>query len=366
MSSTGSSQLAREESETLFSAYERILGGRSSSKELDNDGFRDTQVRSNGRFFDITEHWTSQGEPGEIIPTGQSLKIAALSTRRYGEHSLLLRRIHIPDKPPKLQLEIQSTTLQRAFRAVTGNLGSMNVQATPIIIPAPFHELYHFREELEAMMQTADSDLAQELKLLKDFEAEHISRTIDLEQIEDHKKHKTISYEYLWSIFKPHELILLQNQIANNLVTLACGVMQKFSRDLENDKWYIQIQCMAFNGEHFGPVTRSFGFAAFPGVVNIESLPAYPLSFCKEASPVKAALLERGKAFIQLCRADQPANTQAKPSGCLREYQGPVWVQQKDWETKGMEFFDDPQDTVSESAASWTKREHIMKLTFVY
>jgi hypothetical protein len=215
------------------------------------------------------------------------------------------------------------------------------------------------------MMQSAESDLARELKLFKDFEAEHISRTTDLKQIEYHKKHGTISYGYLWSIFKPHKLILLRNQITNNLVTLACGIMQKFSIDPDNDEWCIEIQCMAFDGEHFGPGTRTFAFAAFPGIVDIESLPAYPLSFFKEASAVKLALVERGKAFIQLCRANQPMNTQTKPSGCLREYQGPVWIQQEDRGEEGMNFFDDPQDTVSESAASLTKREQIMKLTFM-
>ncbi|CAH0057271.1 unnamed protein product [Clonostachys solani] len=344
MAST-SSGFEATESETLFGSYEEVLRARSSGQGEADDA-QHTALRFSGRLFDITEHWDSHDEPGEVIPTGQPPKTAARSMHRYSEHSLLVRRIQLPQQEQRMQLEIQSSSLQHVFREITGRLHSINVMADPIIIKAPFHELYYFRAELEERRtKVANADLRQELKLFKDFENEHLSRTLNMKQIAHHQKHGTITYEYLWSIFKPHEFILLRSQITNNLTLLSCGMMQKFWINADTGEWWIQIRCMGYNGQQFGPVETNFKFQPFPGVKNIRDLPAYPLSYCPKIADIKAALLERGKGFIRLCQGDEQTDVPGKLSGCLRDYDGPVWVQRENWKKNGMEFFDDPHDT---------------------
>lgn len=168
-------------------------------------------------------------------------------------------------------------------------------------------------------------------------------RTLKLTQVEEHKRQGTIQIEHLWSLFKPHEIIVLQTH-AMPRVTRACAVLQKYWVDLDRGKWFIEVQCMSFDGHRFGPIRKRFSFPIFPGVVPIDSLEAYPLSSSQNEAAVREELKMRGLAFIKLCRDSQVGRDHA--SGCLRDYCGPVWVQKESYNTEGTEFFDVPKNTV--------------------
>ncbi|KLU90668.1 hypothetical protein MAPG_10520 [Magnaporthiopsis poae ATCC 64411] len=321
----------------------------------DNKGSGSTDKSFNGRFFDVTEHWLSPNEPGECVPTGQ-ISNTAVSRRRYGENSLLLRRIIVPQKQPKLQLEIQSTSLQKAFRAITGDLASLNVNANPIVIQAPYYELYHFREELKAAFDATKLEgLKKELQLFFDFEDEHMSRALNLREIEDHLQppRPTIQFEHLWALFKPHELILLQTVTPASSTVQSCGVLEKYWIDQGTDglAWFIQVRHMDFDGERFGVVQETFKFPAFNGVLDVDSLPAYPLSFCTDQHGVRKALAETSKTYIELCKGVPASPSKTRTKGCLRDYHGPAWVQRPDSRygdrKNGMRLFDPPEDMIS-------------------
>ncbi|KAL8346695.1 hypothetical protein RB598_000540 [Gaeumannomyces tritici] len=310
----------------------------------------------NGRFFDVTEHWLSPSEPGECVPTGQ-LPDTAVSRSRYGENSLLLRRILVPQNQPKLQLEIQSTSLQKAFSDITDDLATLNVHANPIVIQAPYHELYHFRKELKAACHSAKSEnLRQELQLFLNFEDEHMARASNLKEIDNHLQlsHPTIRFEYLWALFKPHELVLLKTVAAASSTVQSCAVLERYwvEQGGAGFTWLIQVRHMEFDGEGFGVVQETFRFPAFNGVLNVDSLPAYPLSFCTDQHGVRKALAETSKAYIKLCKADPVGSSKTQTKGCLRDYRGPVWVSRPNARysgdyREGMRLFDSPEEMIS-------------------
>lgn len=332
-----------------FSEYAKVARRYSSDANPNVKNEAGQRHEGNGRFFDVTEHWISMLEPGECIPTGQAPKVKAVSRSRYGDYSMLLRRKVYPSPTlPLLQLEIQSPSLQRIFGEITGDLASINVYANPIIIKAPYHELYHFREELKAAQKEPmiTEHLKGELQLFRDFEDEHLSSTINIKAIEDHKKHRNISSEYLWALFKPRELVVLQTETAATSSIRSCAVYQKFWIDLDSGFWFVQVQYMSSDCRRIGPVERTFTFPLFTGVLPIDSLPIFPLSYLNDSD--REALLktleENGKEFIKLCKGSQGGA--GGKWGHLRGYQGPVWVQQKEYKVDGTGFFDAPADTV--------------------
>lgn len=78
-----------EDSPVGFSTYSKLIrynGGSEPGRESWGERV------SNGRFFDVTELWLSDFEPGECIPTGQSLG-TEVARGRFSENSPLLRRI---------------------------------------------------------------------------------------------------------------------------------------------------------------------------------------------------------------------------------------------------------------------------------
>lgn len=352
------------ESPAGFLSYANIVQGHFSEPVSNgennniNEGNAGPQpkVGSNGRFFDVTEHWVSQDEPGECFPTAQSSKPALITSRRFGEHSLLLRRILIPQSPPRIQLEIQSPDLQHVFRKITRGLQTINVHADPIVISAPYHELYHFLTELDAerLAPPTSDKLKRELQLFRDFERDHLSRVVDLAAIRDHKREGTIRFEYLWALFKPHELVLMQSQGTDNTRMLFCGVLQKYWVDVASGRWYIRVRYLSFHNGRFGAVEKSFPFTIFPGVLKIDSLPAFPLAYCDGQVGIKADLEKRGRRFIELCKEStgEEGGAANRRGGWLGEYKGPVWVQRERYEPDGTGFFDAPEQAVRSSSLS--------------
>ncbi|KAH7304435.1 P-loop containing nucleoside triphosphate hydrolase protein [Stachybotrys elegans] len=304
-----------------FEAYSKVVQRHIPSKEGEEK--KETEPQANGRFIDVTEYWLSEDEPGECVPTGQAPNVAALARSRYGENSLLLRRIVVPGRSQKLQLELQSNSLQRVFRDVTGDLATVNVHADPIVLAAPYHELYHFRKELRKVQETTKDQLVKrELQLLKDFEDEHLSRTMKIKEIDDHKGNGTITFEYLWALFKPHQLVIMQTDLAGTEPVYFCAIFQKFSISSDARFWYLDIEHMSFDGTRFGRVEKTLQFSAFMGVRNIRSLPVYPYSYHQDKPGLRMKLEERGKSFIKLCKGGQDEAAR----GYLCDYQGPVWI----------------------------------------
>jgi len=269
---------------------------------------------------------------------------------------LLLRRIIIgSNKTAQIQLEIQSWDLQHVFQKIAHGIQTINVHADPIIIPPPYHDLYHFLAELdtERLAPTTPIKLKRELQLFRDFERDHLSRVADLAAIRDHKREGTIRFEYLWALFKPNDLILMQSQGAGSSRMLFCGVLQKYWVDAPEGRWHIKLRHLTFHNGRFGPVEKRYPFAIFPGVLKIDSLPAFPLVYCDRQAKIKADLEQRGRRFIELCElslGEAGGQANNRRSGWLGQYEGPVWVQRKKHEHDGTGSFDAPEQAVSSSS----------------
>jgi len=343
---------------TLYSFYANLKSNGADQTEERTDTSETVKGQNfNGRLYDITQFWLSENELGDCLPTGQIAASRQTIIKRYGLNSLLLRRNVYQDnsRKPYLQLEIQSDTLQGILREVAYHLCTVNVHANPIIIKAPYHELYHFRKEFAAARASLSSSSVK-AKLLK-TELEELQKFVDenlgpaITEIEALKSCHQISMEYLWAIFKPGEPVLLRQQEIQGQLETCCGITQSYRIKPDNSgNWCLKIKHWSFESGRFGVVEQEYEFAPFSGQVDIFTLPVYPLQYRADAELIKEDLVTRGKKFIKLCHSTEGSRATTHMEGSRAtthmDYCGPVWIQRKPREREGCKFFDTPERMV--------------------
>ena len=98
-----------------------------------------------------------------------------------------------------------------------------------------------------------------------------------------------ITYDMLWQIFPPGELI----------TTKFFGV-DTLCRVLKHNGGTITIQYVDWNGNKCGFQTTKVEIPRFSGVKRVTSLEAFPLSFVDGSDEIKEATIARGRRFQQL------------------------------------------------------------------
>jgi len=337
----------------LFSAYTGFISGAEKQIGSEEDtSVVDTGQGFNGRLVDITQMWLSKNERGECFPTGHVGTSEESTTKRFGAYSLLLRRNVYPEstgKAPELQLEIQSRRLCEVLRTAAPNLRTVNLNAVPIIVKAPYHELYYFQREIEACIpaapySAAETLLATDIAQLTKFIDKNIGKAV-MSEIQALKDARKISAEYLWSIFKPGEMAFLRMQAPMGGQELHCGIIQNYfvtRMDDGSSKWGLKLRHMSFESGRIGVIEKDYQFSPFSSQIEIANLPAIPSRYIDNAEQVQEGLIERGKKYVQLCWGSD--------GSCLsvhKSYKGPVWIQRRNWKSDGCEFFDHPERTVS-------------------
>ena len=135
---------------------------------------------------------------------------------------------------------------------------------------------------------------------------------------ETQDKTETITFDILWTLFPPGELVfstvyMKQPQI---FIVREC---QSYPVDSKRGKtWTLECWSYDWNGTSFKRVPVEFTFNDFPGRKSISSLQCHPLKYHKDdettVNNLKEKLIERGKKFCKLCLR--------KPGQQLFEYNG--------------------------------------------
>ena len=176
--------------------------------------------------------------------------------------------------------------------------------------------LFHFLDELRTCHSTGDakndeplSPRRAHLGLLVDFIEKTYSSTT--KQVAALLKHHEITYDLLWSLFKPN-MIMYTTCVGTKkprCVKYNFGEEKKLS----NGMIYYSMQCcyLDFDGKTFGEVSTELPIFKFRGTRRIETLPTFPLQFHPDKCKLTADLIQCGRTFISLmgahhrrCRGD--------------------------------------------------------------
>ena len=193
-------------------------------------------------------------------------------------------------KPIVLDLHRELETKSNASAATSGD------QLAPLKVPG----------SLEKAMA--------DLRLLLD----EVCRTPGLEsyfnsarEIQD--KTSTVSFEYLWTIFPPGELVVgkpFMNRWQAFTVKY-CSESYKRRRNTGEKTWILECWTYDWNGTFFRRVPVMFSFDEFKATKAITSLLCYPLKFHPDNSDgvggqcsgeaLKQVLIKRGERYRELC-----------------------------------------------------------------
>jgi hypothetical protein len=278
------------------------------------------------RFADITDirDRNFRGEGSEIIPTESYCPIPIATEqaiRKYKEYSVLLRRTirYNYDGLPvntATDLEIQSETLQKAFRKIVVHVyESVHLDASPIKIPFPYCELFFSRQAIQDFVEDDQntSELRKEMKLLSDFiysDKQELAK-----MIEEHGtviKEKAITATKLWTIFPPNELVVFTQG-----PLVECYICRNILFKSNPIRMWVEFTGagIEFNGKTTGIVHRTFFIPHFHGTVKIADLPLIPKPFVRDWDAIERQMIRRGNAFSQFLI-----------QGCAHQaYKGPAW-----------------------------------------
>lgn len=338
-----------------FTEYQAALSRDKKSGAETDDAVKGSTKGDGGRpvFNSKFEDVKEIRQDGEILIVTRSqnqYNRSQKSKKRFGEYSLLLRRVLDMNErqKPKLQLELQSDTLRGEFRRLAQGLTSISVNHDPIVIPEPYRELYYYRERIRtALVEAASEETRQELQLLVGFEAQYMSQTIAT--VKSFKDNGTIEFEWLWSLFAPGCDVVLQNTSASDTTVEWPAVLRSYETQVQNGVlvWIVTVTHTGFNGHKFGKVQATFKFPSFSGTVDITQLPVYPLQYCRHKNRLTEAATERGRKYEAYCV--DSSKTSKPPIGTAMSYGGPFWTMRDEHEysRRGCQLYDSPSSTVS-------------------
>ena len=125
------------------------------------------------------------------------------------------------------------------------------------------------------------------------------------------EKTNTISFEYLWTIFPPGELVVGKPFMDRWQAFTVKFCLESYKRKLNTEQWLLECWTYDWDGTFFRRVPVVFSFDEFKATKSITSLPCYPLKFHPDKSDsvsgqvsgeaLKQNLIKRGERYRELC-----------------------------------------------------------------
>jgi len=150
-------------------------------------------------------------------------------------------------------------------------------------------------------------------------------------EIDDLLSHGRISFQYLWALYKPGDLVALWRPIDSN-PNFWLAHAQKFQLFKKGDGmvWSIEVLSTAITGNKVGSQRNIFEFPDFVGTIEITELPVVPLRYHPDRERIKDEALTRANMYQTLMKPfAEKAITGERGVPAHRHYTGPVWIPEK-------------------------------------
>ncbi|KAL8879642.1 MAG: hypothetical protein Q9192_008192, partial [Flavoplaca navasiana] len=220
-------------------------------------------------------------------------------TEENGRYALVIRYFRYHDGYKNLSISsivVQSPMLKRVLAGVLGDYPGIAPELDRLEVGYPFRPFVHRWQHLvDALHSEQDPETKSHIQLFYDALKTELRST--LETRDDFFKHKTITFESLWMIFPPGQLVITtQNgrQIAAKL-TDAMNHSDKHERVHR-----LKCEMIHFNGSSVGWGTHWFDIPEFTGMRKINELTVYPLHFHRNVDRITRDLIDNGKAYYRL------------------------------------------------------------------
>ena len=164
--------------------------------------------------------------------------------------------------------------------------------------------LYHAATELRLRKKEEEANLPKEMQdvnLIFELDAAltflNEEFALDIPRIEGLKQNDEITFDYLWAILPPNELLFMVDELSEPCV---CHLLYSYKLEKRDDPnkvyWVILANRVDHNGKDFGTTyPESLDIPRFPGSKKIAELEAFPLRFHPKEEEIRQSLYERGQ-----------------------------------------------------------------------
>ncbi|KAI4192882.1 MAG: hypothetical protein LQ348_003017 [Seirophora lacunosa] len=220
-------------------------------------------------------------------------------TDETGRYALLIRNNKCYDGRKSLSIAsiiVQSPLLKKVLCWVLKDYPCMAPELDRLEFVSPFRPFVHRWQRLTDALNN-ESDPVTESHIQLFYHALEKELEVTLEARDDFIAHKTITFNSLWMIFEPGDVVFTnvsKRPVAARLSS--AGVFQGRHEDLyrlECDKIY-------GGGDSFGWGHLQYDIPEFDGMAKIADLVTYPLKYHPSVDQVKIQLIETGRAYEQL------------------------------------------------------------------
>ncbi|WYZ44542.1 hypothetical protein EsH8_VII_000978 [Colletotrichum jinshuiense] len=246
----------------------------------------------------LEKRWTKKGH-GYIAEPKEDEDLPDDKINWYEKYALCITRQYDSENNyvVNTSLEINSPALKGILGDVIGNsYPGQSYMTSSISVDFPPRSLYHYRKELAEAGADLDpeSDGARHLPILLDFIDETFEDAI--KSAANFLEHGLISYDHLWTIFRPGCLVY-----ATRLSQPRVYKLNSYEYTGGNcPGLQLSVQYVDFDGNEFGTRYEDLLVPQFSGAAQISSLNALPLEYHPNPDAVTTILTDRGRRWETL------------------------------------------------------------------
>ena len=262
--------------------------------------------------------WNEENVSREDVPINLDGTIAEAKKKaeKPVDYAFTYRRVMDSNNEKKLEyseLDIESPGLRKLLGENITHYPSQLFEEKCLNMLSPFQPLIFNWANLEKAVGAQELD-TDETKEAREHLAAMLQALRTSEELESYFKNresyistKTITSEWLWTIFPPKTLMYARSFLSEGQV-FEVERVEELTRDDGKSKGQC-ITCAAYDwdGTRFQRLTYTFDVETFTGPKRISSLRCFPLQYHQneegedDSVSVRESLIKRGKEFVNLC-----------------------------------------------------------------
>lgn len=225
-------------------------------------------------------------------------RLAADKTSESKRHAILVRNKKNHQGPKALQVHeivVQSPVLKSILEGIIGKYPDIAFGAKEVVFASPFQPLFHYWDDISEGVKNYEDKISQSyLSLLFRVLDREMKPTI--KSYRDLVFHSVITFDLLWTIFKPGDIVYEDSEIDQRMYRLVRTV---YYQDDKESTFQLECRYIDWNGTKFGFYTTWKTIKSFQGPQAITKLCIYPRSYANDLENVQK-IVTRGRRFHAL------------------------------------------------------------------
>jgi hypothetical protein len=198
-------------------------------------------------------------------------------------------------------IEVNSAKLRHVLEQVFAGFDGIIPGLKYLTFMAPFKNFYYRWDRFEkAIEDEQDEAVAKGLKWLRSLVKRQLADEFAISK--DMLEKGVITYTYLWTLFKPGDLIYSKNKGDDQFY-----ILQSTNFNAALTATVLNCLYVDWDGYQFGFNYNNIEIGSFMGTKSITELPAFPVSYLPKADLVREKLLLRGQKFRDLSKVQYKA-----------------------------------------------------------